>query len=304
MSHDMDQDDIDVESLQAQVDMSMAFTENLVASWMKSSATKLPSSKKRGNDERELEEYMRRPPRLGVGAAPSESTSTLGRDTARLKGKLSSTSKKRLREEEHVHAKPPSDDEEESRAGAIRKKPNVDPFGGPAAKKNKTAKMLARAPPMSTPAAAKNLPIIPRQSNTTGETAGIRVEGGKGVAVPASPDTSIPTSSITKKKLKKKPDTSSEGMAHEPRPTEEQSEPAERTSPVSVPTSSPQHETPSSPAKSVKEGTPKSKAPKPMIPLLNLTGPPPDVDSSQKKRRKKKKKKKAVVGTDATRDDA
>ncbi len=58
---DMDEDGVDVETLQAQIDMSMAFTHNLVSGWMKTSKAKLPSS--RTHDGFELEEYMRRPPR-------------------------------------------------------------------------------------------------------------------------------------------------------------------------------------------------------------------------------------------------
>lgn len=52
----------DLETLQAQIDMSMAFTHNIVSSWMKTSKAKLPSSSAR-NDDRDLEEYMRKPAR-------------------------------------------------------------------------------------------------------------------------------------------------------------------------------------------------------------------------------------------------
>jgi len=55
-----DEDEIDTEALQAQIDLSMSFAENLVSSWVKTSR-KLPS---RSRDvEAELREYMRRPPR-------------------------------------------------------------------------------------------------------------------------------------------------------------------------------------------------------------------------------------------------
>lgn len=57
-----EEEDIGLETLQAQVDMSLAFTQNLVSSWLKPTEGKLPSSRAR-NDEKELEEYMRRPPR-------------------------------------------------------------------------------------------------------------------------------------------------------------------------------------------------------------------------------------------------
>ena len=55
--------EMDLETLQAQIDMSMAFTHNLVAGWMKSSKAKLPSASSRANDDAELEEYLRRPSR-------------------------------------------------------------------------------------------------------------------------------------------------------------------------------------------------------------------------------------------------
>ena len=60
MAH-ADDDEMDLETLQAQIDMSMAFTNSLVSGWMKVSKAKLPSA--RTNDDMELEDYMRRPQR-------------------------------------------------------------------------------------------------------------------------------------------------------------------------------------------------------------------------------------------------
>ena len=68
--------EVDLETLQAQIDMSMAFTHNLVAGWMKSSPAKLPSSASRAKDDMELEEYMRRPPRYVPSLAPARSPPT------------------------------------------------------------------------------------------------------------------------------------------------------------------------------------------------------------------------------------
>jgi hypothetical protein len=59
-NHNFNEDEIDTEALQAQIDLSMSFAQNLVSSWVK------PSSKitNRSRDvEDELKEYMRRPPR-------------------------------------------------------------------------------------------------------------------------------------------------------------------------------------------------------------------------------------------------
>ena len=55
-------EDMDLETAQAQINMSVAFLDDLVSGWMKESKAKLPSQP-RGDEEKELEEYMRRPPR-------------------------------------------------------------------------------------------------------------------------------------------------------------------------------------------------------------------------------------------------
>lgn len=54
------EDDIDLEALQAQIDLSLAHTKELVSSWIKPSAS---SSKTRKNVDKEIEEILRRPPR-------------------------------------------------------------------------------------------------------------------------------------------------------------------------------------------------------------------------------------------------
>jgi hypothetical protein len=61
MVEEVEDDDIDMEALQARIDLSMAYVHDLVSSWVNPS---LKSTKKSGKDaEKELEEYMRRPPR-------------------------------------------------------------------------------------------------------------------------------------------------------------------------------------------------------------------------------------------------
>ena len=57
------EDDIDLETLQARIDQSMAFTDNLVSSWLQASKSKLAPSRSHLEDEKLLEEHMRRPPR-------------------------------------------------------------------------------------------------------------------------------------------------------------------------------------------------------------------------------------------------
>ncbi|KAI0751528.1 hypothetical protein C8Q80DRAFT_1157791 [Daedaleopsis nitida] len=141
---DMDQDGVDLETLQAQIDMSMAFTHNLVSGWMKASKVKLPSA--RADADAELEESLRRPQRLGVGASVPESTGILSRETAKLRNKLIGSHKKRAREEDDhsgpiTESKPIviSDDDEDSRARVITKKARVDPFA-PRSKQKKKGK--------------------------------------------------------------------------------------------------------------------------------------------------------------------
>jgi len=54
-----DDDNIDAETLQAQIDLSMSLTHELVSSWIK------PTKNRSYNQdlETELKEYMHRPPR-------------------------------------------------------------------------------------------------------------------------------------------------------------------------------------------------------------------------------------------------
>ncbi|KAI0065831.1 hypothetical protein BV25DRAFT_1897915, partial [Artomyces pyxidatus] len=130
----MEEDDIDTETLQAQIDMSMAFAEDLVSSWVKPLAS---SSKPAADAEKELEILLRRPPRLGVGAPlPESSASTLTeRDAVRLKHKLEGKKRARPADDEVRRESESEDDVAESRASAIRKKVKIDPFAMPAAKK-------------------------------------------------------------------------------------------------------------------------------------------------------------------------
>ncbi|KAF5333476.1 hypothetical protein D9611_002543 [Ephemerocybe angulata] len=146
MSGEIDEDAISLESLQAQIDLSMSFATSLVSSWVK--PQKKTGSSRSRDLEKELLEATSRRPRLGVGAAPSEHTS-LPRETIRLKGQL--IGKKRSREQEEVDAmkkRDEEDDEEESRGGAIKKKVKIDPFAKPNKKKSS---VLAVAPGPSQP---------------------------------------------------------------------------------------------------------------------------------------------------------
>lgn len=58
---DITEDAVDTQALQAQIDLSMSFAQNLVSSWMK--PHKLSTNSQKKDIENELKEYMRRPPR-------------------------------------------------------------------------------------------------------------------------------------------------------------------------------------------------------------------------------------------------
>ncbi|KAI9066427.1 hypothetical protein FKP32DRAFT_1589697 [Trametes sanguinea] len=216
-----EQDGPDLETLQAQIDMSMAFTNNIVSSWMKSSKAKLPSSSSR-NDDIVLEEYMRKPARLGVGAAAPEQTGVLGRETAKLRSKLTGQGKKkREREEDDNEAesgargsgsKPAGaaakagsgddDDEEDSRARVITKKARLDPFAtkGEGKKKKKKKQgdpsMAPAVKPKAIPAGAP-----PTAGEKDGQTQPSREVSGSEEALNAD---AVPPTATTGKKKKKK----------------------------------------------------------------------------------------------------
>jgi hypothetical protein len=153
--------DIDTETLQAQIDLAMAQAQNLIASWLPGSSGSLTQSSSRTAEaEAELQAILRRPPRyvaipslfyfaelrprLGVGAPLPE---THAPAQARLVQKLQG-GKKRTREIENgVHAgvKKKEDEmeessAEESRVGTTRKRTIVDPFDVAGKKKKKRRK--------------------------------------------------------------------------------------------------------------------------------------------------------------------
>jgi hypothetical protein len=57
----MDEDAIDVETLQAQIDLSMSFAKSLVSSWIQ--PYRIPRNSHKKDLEKELSEYMQRPAR-------------------------------------------------------------------------------------------------------------------------------------------------------------------------------------------------------------------------------------------------
>ncbi|KAH9938354.1 uncharacterized protein B0H18DRAFT_966793 [Fomitopsis serialis] len=267
-----DDEDIGLETLQAQVDMSLAFTQNLVATWLKPTEGKLPSSKARSNEEKELEEYMRRPARLGVGAAVPESTKQL----------TASAGKKRAREEDVPAATLPSDDEEESRTSVIKKK----------AKGKKrvpdTPKALNEHPGFqklnddkATEATTSGPPETPLREGQDGRDAGPLI---------------TPTSM---KKKKKKKDRQSVSQLVIERP--QTAQPSEQPTALASNLNTAIPEVSRHPRNSYTDNRAQSPAPVSSPPLKRLASPKArqsgsySTSPSKKKRRRKKKKKKAVA---------
>ncbi|KAI0265793.1 hypothetical protein BC834DRAFT_843288 [Gloeopeniophorella convolvens] len=131
--------DIDTETLQAQIDLSMAFAQSLVASWLPGSqSTSARSSSRAAEAEAELQALIRRPPRLGVGAPlPESAAPAQTRLIQKLEGK-----KRSWVPDNATPAKADKEDseDEESRAGTVRKRARIDPFepGGKKKKKKKS----------------------------------------------------------------------------------------------------------------------------------------------------------------------
>ncbi|KAI9457963.1 hypothetical protein BJY52DRAFT_1270627 [Lactarius psammicola] len=323
--------DIDTETLQAQIDLAMAQAQNLVASWLpaSSSGSLIQSSSRAAEAEAELQALLRRPPRLGVGAPLPE---THAPAQARLVQKLQG-GKKRTREMANgMHAdtvgvkKNEGEEEEssaeESRIGTIRKRTIIDPFEA-AGKKGKKRRKEA----------------VETKEATDGTTQGVRPTAiGEGMT-DAFGTTEGPTPKKKKKKRKslllegqgtvdlngetRSTNTDNAIVAQNEGPltqslpdTREGKKPLRQefwggaseasntvtapgigaTSPISPGQSLPGFPIQLSPtsATSARNGV------VPFPPVLNLTGPPPvateGTESHPRKKRKRKRKKKKPAG--------
>ncbi|KAJ3524214.1 hypothetical protein NMY22_g11098 [Coprinellus aureogranulatus] len=98
----MDGDDVSLENLQAQIDMSMSFAQSLVSTWVKPRQS--GRSKRKLELENDLLEATRRRPRLGVGAAVIEANAT-PHDNGRLKSQLVGKQRERHHEEAETTTK-------------------------------------------------------------------------------------------------------------------------------------------------------------------------------------------------------
>ncbi|CAE6411633.1 unnamed protein product [Rhizoctonia solani] len=128
-----DDADIDVETIQSTVDMSISLALSLVQTWMPP-ASSTPLGQSVVQSRKKLEEYMRRPPRLGVGTQipTAQNTQLTHHETQKLKNRLVGSGAARRKAEEAKldaagskrpgHNDNDEEDESESRASAMKKK--------------------------------------------------------------------------------------------------------------------------------------------------------------------------------------
>ncbi|KAJ7490381.1 hypothetical protein B0H11DRAFT_2229282 [Mycena galericulata] len=300
----MAEEDIDNETLQAQIDLSLSFAQNLVSSWVK------PASKPTKNSSRvleaELKEYMRRPPRLGVGAPIPEAASS-SRETERLKSHLSGKGSKRARgDDDEAVAKQLSDNEEESRGASVKKKARIDPFEAHRKKKKKeingnSTPGVTLPPPDQDPLAKESVKVVSEDNLASAES----------LSPPISPskrrkkkkhknrdhlESTVDPESIPR--LSNAPSDNANDSTTALSISEVCESPASKVIDISLVSSTPV--SPTSPSRRVQSDLLKG-------PILNLTGPPTDDESgeegepgnppaSPKKKRRKRKKKKSSMG--------
>jgi hypothetical protein len=301
--------DIDTETLQAQIDLAMAQAQNLIASWLPGSSGSLTQSSSRTAEaEAELQAILRRPPRLGVGAPLPE---THAPAQARLVQKLQG-GKKRTREIENgVHAgvKKKEDEmeessAEESRVGTTRKRTIVDPFDVAGKKKKKRRKETdetAQADGQTAHESATDASMVPtpkkkkrKKKNHLPEGQGIEEHDGEPQA--AHTHNAIAAQVVEGKKPLRQ---EFQDGASEASDTDLVAVPG---SGATSPPTSPRPSLPGNPIQRSPTGAISNTVDTilPVPHILNLTGPPsvaPEATESplRKKRRRKKKKKKPAT---------
>lgn len=134
MAHSKD-DELDSETLQAQMDLSMSFAHNLVTSWIQTTRLAQPHPGI-SEAERILKEELRRPPRLGVGA-PVPVASVASRDAAKLRHRLAKTADNAMTSSEKPLQPDHKSDEEEEKGKPMKRTKRNDPFTMPGLKKRK-----------------------------------------------------------------------------------------------------------------------------------------------------------------------
>jgi len=182
------------------------------------------------HDQRSIEHGHR----LGVGAATTEVLQA-SRDAAKLKGQLLGKKRAREQAEEQQEKGRNSDDEGESRAGAIKKKIKVDPFGP---KKKKASATLLEAKPTAA-----------SQSHTPAKQA--PAQRDEAVAEDDAKPVAVASTSSKKKKRKKKHTAPADELPSQSNNTETADTPTTpSSSKVALPSPvSPKETRPASPSK-------------------------------------------------------
>ncbi|QRV87753.1 hypothetical protein RhiJN_15771 [Ceratobasidium sp. AG-Ba] len=148
------EDDIDPETIQSMADVSFSLALNMVQSWMPPASSSTPLDPSIAESRKKLEEYMRRPPGLGVGAplpssAAQNQQKAMHHETQRFKNRLVGSGAARRRAEDaklngsSTNNKSDEDEEDESESRATAT-PKVVPQSQPQA-------VICSPPPPSTP---------------------------------------------------------------------------------------------------------------------------------------------------------
>ncbi|TFK55448.1 hypothetical protein OE88DRAFT_1731142 [Heliocybe sulcata] len=345
----MDDDiDIDIDALQAQLDISSSLADDLVASWIKPAVkNRLGSSGSNGRlTEKDLEEYAAGELmgycvcRLGVGASVPETAAVQGREAMRLKGQLLGSGKgkgkKRDREDGgDGEVRRGDESEEESRAGAVRKKVKVDPFAGKKKGKGKVVgaqgQPSAQQPGASGSSASKagsdlpNAGVSLNSAATVPSLSSVRVAGPSGKIrehlAPSGASPAVNSNNASKRRDDRAPQApvAIEKPGASSSPTSQKNKKHLKAGP-SVPPASDSANTkttasgppPSSERQTSNTSASPDKHPGSPLPVLNLHGPPALAhlgpseggEGTQKKRRRRKKKKtkNTAEAQDASRD--
>ncbi|KAG9317480.1 hypothetical protein JVU11DRAFT_1682 [Chiua virens] len=298
------EDDVDLESLQAQIDTTMSFAHNLVTSWIK--PTHLAQFRSSGADATQiLEEDLRRPPRLGVGAS-IPTTSLMIHEASKLRRKLGKKGAKNEGVRELQTQDPPKSDEEHKGRPAKRKV-KADPFGPEGGKKKRKADTGASGNPFA--------------ANTSNDSASLPKNSGLIAPLLSQGSPFYPPQRIGKEKSRMDPKSQLSSVTEMQvtlvsLPTRTTFSPVSMA-PTAIPPSDPFREisvpvpgkTPTSRRNQIHPNsvTIPDKVKPGNIPLLNLDGPP-DIrhkagdtnelnDSKKKRKRRKKKKPRLIAGT-------
>ncbi|EAU84634.2 hypothetical protein CC1G_00153 [Coprinopsis cinerea okayama7 len=313
-----DEDSINVQDLQAQIDLSMSFAQSLASSWIKPQKTPGKSSTRSKDLESEILESTKRPSRLGVGASASQATQHTSREAARLKGQLIGKKRGREGDEPVEGAKKPvveeDDREEESRSGAIKKKVKFDPFDVSSKKKKKKSLLVMSTPTSTTSGPSSSTPAPGKEEKSSSLSTASKAVGLLEKTKPP-PDFATPfkpswdAEAISPDKEAKKSDTSS--TQHNKSTVLENAKDTGRSAspvqPKSGPSSPKAERSKSAYLSLVAPLSPdKTKLPPELLkkPVLNLSDhsdsdnrnvPENSSSNGQKKKRRRKKKKKNVA---------